>query len=278
MADAALAVADTDAVEAALNYIVDDGTPPALYVDWPEEAHKAHPPTYAVHPTPIHNGRPLRDSFNLPEHGFAFTDHLSALTEFYDSAAVERIYYPEAAALIAAHIDAPRVHVFDHTIRAGDATIVAEKGVRQPVKAVHNDYTERSAPQRVRDLLPAAEATAALERRFAIVQIWRPIGAPVESEPLAICDGSTIPETGFIRMERRYRHRTAEVYHISWNAAHRWYWFPAMTPAEAIVFKVFDTDRSAGVRFTAHTGFDLPDTPADARSRESIEIRALALF
>ena len=43
-------------------------------------------------------------------------------------------------------------------------------------------------------------------------------------------------------------------------------------------FKVFDSDASAGVRFTAHTSFDDPTTRPDAKIRESIEMRAFAFY
>ena len=81
-----------------------------------------------------------------------------------------------------------------------------------------------------------------------------------------------------LRNERRYRDRTAETYHIAHNPAHRWFYFPNMTRDEALVFKVFDSDASAGVRFTAHTSFDDPTTKPDAKIRESIEMRALAFY
>ena len=51
-----------------------------------------------------------------------------------------------------------------------------------------------------------------------------------------------------------------------------------MTRDEAIVFKVFDTDPGAGVRFTAHSAFDDPNTPANANIRESMEMRALVFY
>ena len=57
-----------------------------------------------------------------------------------------------------------------------------------------------------------------------------------------------------------------------------WYYFPEMVPDEVLVFKVFDSDKSKGVPFTAHTAFDHPDTPAYARPRESVESRALVFF
>jgi len=248
-----------------------------MYIDWPEEAHKERPPKYEKIAVKVENGRPVRESFTLPSHGFAFVDHLTKMNSFYDDDEVKSVYYPETEALIKQQTGAARVHVFDHTIRTADQKIVAEKGVRQPVKGVHNDYTEVSAPKRVRDLLPD-EADELLKRRFAIVQSWRAINQPILSEPLGICDGRTIPERGFIKVERRYSYRTAEVYHIAYNPEHQWFYFPKMTRDEALVFKVFDTDASAGVRFTAHTAFDDPTTPADAYPRESIEMRSLVFY
>ena len=265
-------------VEAELDYIVDDGIPPVRYVDWPEQAHKAHPATYEKHQTRIHNGRSTVGSFTLQSHGFSLVDHKTQMQDFYDEEEVVRVYYPETEELIKSTSGAARVLVFDHTVRTADELRHAERWIRQTVHAVHNDYTERSAPQRVRDLLPADEAEAALRRRFAIIQTWRSIAPTVESEPLAMCDGRSIPESGFIRNQRRYRDRTAETYHITYNPAHRWYYFPLMTHDEALVFKVFDTDASAGVRYTAHTAFDDPTSPTNAKHRESIEMRALAFF
>ena len=198
---------------------------------------------------------------------------------FFDEDEVRSVYYQETEALIQAHSGgAERVLVFDHTLRTAEQARQQADRVRKAVYSVHNDYTERSAPQRIRDFLPEAEAEAALKRRFAIIQTWRSIAPRVERDPLALCDGRTIPEEGFIPYERRYRYRTGETYHISYNPAHRWFWFPHMTRDEALVFKVFDTDASAGVRFTAHTAFDDPNTPPDAAIRESIEMRALVLY
>lgn len=277
MGQAATDTPDGAFVEAELNYVVDDGTPPVVYIDWPEEEHKARPPVYEPHRVKIENGRPRRDEFTLPTHGFTLVDHSTAIKDFYDEQEVKTVYYPETELLVKRYTGAKRVLVFDHTIRTADKKIVAEKGVREPVSAVHNDYTEKSAPQRVRDLLPAAEAEAALKRRFAIVQTWRPIST-IEAFPLAMCDGRTIPEEGFILVQRRYSYRTAEVYHIAYNPAHRWIYFPRMTRGEALVFKVFDSDRSAGVPFTAHTAFLDPTSAPDAPPRESIEMRTIAFF
>jgi hypothetical protein len=264
-------------VEANLQYIIDDGIPPVMYIDWPEEEHKAHPPTYEKRIVKIENGRPRQEEFKLSTHGFTFINHKSSVRNFYDDSNVREVCYPEVQTLIKEHTDCEKVLVFDHTIRTADEKIIAEHGVRHPVKAVHNDYTEKSAPQRVRDLLPAREAEKTLQHRYAIIQVWRPIKT-IESEPLAICDGRTIPQTGFIMLQRRYSYRTGEVYHISYSKEHKWLYFPKMTPNEALIFKVFDSEADAGVRFTAHSAFDDPSTPINASPRESIELRALVFF
>ena len=59
-------------IEADLNYVIDTGETPIIYVDWPEEEHKARPPTYEAHRCLIENGRPHQNEFSLPTHGFIF--------------------------------------------------------------------------------------------------------------------------------------------------------------------------------------------------------------
>ncbi len=279
MSDAAvLARQEQEFVESELYYVVNDGKPSIRHIDWPEQAHNDRIPVYQPRLTPIYNGRKSAGPFELHKHGFVLTPHETAMKDFFDEEEVLRVYYPEIERLILDQSGADRVVVFDHTLRTADPRRHAERWIRNTVKSVHNDYTERSAVQRIRDILPQDEAEAALRRRHAIIQVWRSVAPVVESEPLAMCDGRTIPQTGFIRNQRRYRDRTAETYHIAHNPAHRWYYFPLMTRGEALVFKVFDSDASAGTRFTAHTSFDDPTTPPGAKPRESIEMRALVFY
>lgn len=277
MAETAELISAIDFVEADMNYIVDDGIPPVRYVDWPEEEHKAHRPAYESRTMRINNGRTNIDDFTLPTHGFKLLARRTAVGDFFDEDELLKIYYPETEKLIKEQSGGQRVYVFDHTLRTADESRLAERWIRNPVHGVHNDYTERSAPQRVRDFLPE-EADALLAGRYGIIQTWRPLNKPVESEPLALIDGSTIPEVGFIPYQRRYKDRTGETYHISYSEEHRWYYFPRMTRDEVIVFKVFDTDPGAGVRFTAHSAFTDPTSPPNANIRESIEMRALVFY
>jgi hypothetical protein len=149
--------------------------------------------------------------------------------------------------------------------------------VREPVLSAHNDYTEWSGPQRVRELM-GDEAERLLGRRFAIVQLWRPISSPLESNPLAMADARSVAPEDLLVAERRYPHRVGQTYRLKYSPRHRWYYFPRMRRDEAIVFKVFDSEKDGRARFTPHTSFDDPSTPPGAPPRQSIEARALAFF
>jgi hypothetical protein len=265
-------------LRAAFNYIVDTGVPPVRYIDWPEMEGRAIPPEYRQYEMIVTDGRPLRDTFALDVHGFVFADHRTRVRDFIDAAQRERVYDPEVQALVKQVSGASDVVVFDHTIRVSDDESQRVSGARPTVKGVHNDYTEESAPRRLREIVGDAEAERRMKKRFAIVQVWRPIRGPVLVDPLGICDGRSIPREGFIRVERRYPYRTGEVYHIAHNPSHRWFWFPRMTRDEALVFKVFDSDETKPSRFTAHSAFDDPGSPPDAAPRESIETRTFAFF
>ena len=87
-------------VEADLNYVVDTGTPPVMYVDWPEEEHKAIPPLYEAHRCKIYDARPITSQFGLATHGFEMKRIPSKVIDFYDKDEVERVYNREVAAII----------------------------------------------------------------------------------------------------------------------------------------------------------------------------------
>jgi hypothetical protein len=266
-----------DQIEATLNYIVDDGSKVFTIVASPGGSDTRSGGKPDPRSITIHNGRPHANDFMLERHGFRFVRHDTKVEEFYDDDQIRRVYYPEMEALIKAESGAGRVVVFDHTLRTADDELRASKGIREVVRRVHNDYTEWSAPQRVRDILPD-EAEALLQRRFAIIQVWRPIRHPVETYPLAMADAQTLSPQDMVVSERRAPGRVGQTYAIKYNPIHKWYWFPRMRRDEALVFKVFDSVKDGRARWTAHTAFADPTSPLHARPRESIEIRTLAFF
>jgi hypothetical protein len=266
-----------DAIEASVNYLRDTGEMPFTFTGGPGSTEIRSNGTPDPRLVTIHNGRRIADDLVLDRNGFRFVDHPTSMRDFFDEDEVRRVYHAEMEALIKAETGAVRVVVFDHTLRTADDELREARKIREVVRRVHNDYTEWSGPQRVRDLLPN-EAEALLQRRFAIVQVWRPIRHPVETFPLALCDARSMSPQDFIISERRYPNRVGQTYAVTYNPDHRWYWFPRMRRDEALVFKVFDSARDGRARWTAHTAFDDPTASPNARPRESIEIRTLAFF
>jgi hypothetical protein len=170
----------------------------------------------------IHNARPLLGDLSLDRQAFILAPHETQVRDFYDKDEVRRIYEPEVEALIKRKTGASKVVVFDHTIRAADRGV--ERGHRAPVRSVHNDYTEKSGPQRVRDLLPPDEAEARLKKRFVEINVWRNISHdPVEMSPLGFVDSESIAPRDLAVCDLIYTDRTGEIYIGVYNADHRWY-------------------------------------------------------
>ncbi len=170
---------------------------------------------------------------------------------------------------------ASRVVIFDHTRRRDDG---GADGTKTPANRVHNDYTEWSGPQRVRDLFGEEEARRLGDVPFVQVNVWRPIRGPVKRSPLAVLDASSLDPDDLIGTDMVYPGRTGEIYHLAFNPAQRWLYFPEMEREEAIVIKGYDSRTDGRARFTPHTAFDDPNTRADDPPRESIEVRTLAFF
>jgi hypothetical protein len=278
MAQIAELDADPETLEATLDYFLDTGAMPVSLVGEPGgRDRRVGGGTGEPHRVTLHNGRLDIDRFALETNGFRFVHQPSRVVDFFDEEELRRVYYPEMEALVKAESGARRVVVFDHTLRTADDELREARKIREVVRRVHNDYTEWSGPQRVRDIVPD-EAEALLLRRFAVIQVWRPVRHPVESWPLAIADARSLAQSDMVVTERRYQQRTGQTYAITWNPAHRWYWFPHMRPDEALVFKTYESEKDGRARWTAHTAFADPTSPPDARPRESIEIRTLAFF
>ncbi len=266
-----------ETITAALTYAIPTTEKPVNETFGPNNIQRRRSGAQEQRSIALRNGRPRAAEFDLDVHGFAFVDHPTKMKDFFDAEELKRVYYAEAVELIKRVSGARRVVVFDHTLRSGDQSERETRLIREPVLSVHNDYTEWSGPQRVREVLPD-EAEQLLSGRFAIIQAWRAINQPIESNPLAIADARSMSAEDLITAERRYPHRVGETYQIRYNPKHEWYYFPRMRRDEALVFKVYESLKDGRARFTAHTSFEDPGTPPNAPPRQSIEIRTMAFF
>jgi len=266
-------------VEAPLSYIVPmSGKPRSLeYEPPPGVAH-----TTAVHrdyTVTIRDVRPAASALSLEREGFQLVSAATGVSDLYDQEAVRTRYYAETISLLEELTGASRVVVFDHTIRrrVPGAADRSTWSPRQPVLRVHNDYTVKSGPQRVRDLL-GDQAIDLLRRRFSVVNVWRPIRGPIQDAPLAIADAESVDAEDLVATDLLYPDRTGEIYYVKFNASHRWLYASAMREHEVMLIKCFDSAVDGRARFVPHTAFVDPTTPADALPRQSIELRTLLFY
>ena len=168
----------------------------------------------------------------------------------------------------------------------------AAGGAAAPVPRVHCDYTHEGAPRRLRQLgergifshlkkrqMTTEEVDALAAGRYAFINVWRSIDKEnaVARSPLAVCDEASVDPDEKFKYELRFPDRTGETYSLRHSEKHKWYWYPAMTHDECLVFKCFDK-RKDSTRFTFHTAFDDPSTTEASPPRQSIEVRTIAFF
>jgi hypothetical protein len=122
--------------------------------------------------------------------GFDLLELPTRVDDFLDRRQIEALYEPEVTAFLREVTGARRVHFFDHTLRASDPELRERKQVREPATLVHNDYTSNSGFVCLRESL-GDEAGVMVQRRFQILNVWRPLSDPVEDYPLALVDSRT---------------------------------------------------------------------------------------
>ncbi|MEQ8661674.1 MAG: CmcJ/NvfI family oxidoreductase [Gammaproteobacteria bacterium] len=263
-------------VQARLNYLAESEHAPAYYLYETAPGYTPPPPAVARHTVTVHDLRPALATATLAAHGFTFLrDALPAL-DFLDDAAVRAAYYPRCCELVRRATGAARVLAFDHNVRDAALAATPGTGVREPVRFVHNDYTARSGPQRVRDLL-GADSAATLAAGYRFINVWRPLRGPVTDQPLAVCDASSMAPGDFVATDLRYADRTGEIFTVRHNPAHRWYYLAGMQADEVLLLECFDSTARTG-RYTAHSAFRHPAAAPDAPTRRSIEVRTIASF
>ncbi len=234
-----------------------------------------------THPVTIADLRPIADQLSLDLEGFELHQHQTTVRDFYDDAEVEQVYFPEIEALLQRHLGASRVVIFDSTRRADSPAGAPNRdGARGPASRIHVDYTKLSGPQRLRDILGNEEADRLTKSGARIVQVnvWRPIRGPVLRAPLALADASSVRADDLIATDQVFPDRVGEIYHLAYDPDQRWYYAPRMTRDEVLLIKGWDSLNDGRARFTPHSAVNLPDTPADAPPRESIEIRTLVII
>ena len=68
-----------------------------------------------------------------------------------------------------------------------------------------------------------------------------------------MCDAQSVTTGDLVPQDLIYRDRTGEIYGLTYNPAHRWYYAPAMRADEALLLKCYElADRRAGALHAAY--------------------------
>ena len=208
-------------LESTLSYLAEMPEKPYFYLSEPPPGAASRNTKGDRRTVTIHDARELPTRPSLDVEGFTLARHETSVENLYDPERVRAGYYPEMEDLVRAATGAARVVAFDHNVRCAPLAERREHGAQAPVRYVHNDYTESSGPQRVRDLFPAAEADRLLRHRFAVINVWKPIRHRVEESPLGVCDARSLRMEDLVSTELRYPDRLGEIYSVRFHPAHR---------------------------------------------------------
>ncbi len=234
-----------------------------------------------AHTVTISDMREIAEDLSVDREGFELLHHKTAVEDLYDDDAVARAYLPEIEALLRRKFGASQVVIFDVTRRSdGGAGAKNPEGLRGPASQLHVDYTAKSGPQRVKDILGEDEAARLTASGARIIQInvWRPIHGPVERSPLALADAATTRQEDLVATDQIFPDRVGEIYNVAHAPSQRWYYAPQMTADEVLLIKGWDSLDDGRARFTPHSAFHLPDMHEDAPARESIEVRSFVVI
>ena len=267
-------------ITASLKYLADVDAAAVYRVGESNQKDTEHLAKFAVQQCQVHDAREMDREFSLDREGFCLVQQPSKVTDFYRDAELEDVYEAEVKAAVMQATGADRIEIFDHTRRSSSNDVRSRRDVREPASVIHNDYSADSGINRLRDHFAGTDedVEALLQKRFAIVNVWRSINGPVLRSPLALCDALTTSSTDLVPVRRESKERVGELQQALHNPAHQWYYYPEMQMDEALLIKTFDSSLRGHTRFTLHTAIDLPGCNEQTPARESLETRCFVFF
>lgn len=260
----------------------------------------------------VWNGRTAAnaDEFHVHRTGFCIRQHLVPLPPAPSSDDLHGINawvlehaLPRACDLVLKELGEGAVGaaVFDYTMRfeVPPKDPPPQYNFRGPVAGAHGDFTDKSGPLRLHKILTNEDkqgiitstgsvtlADANLDRdkyRIVFINVWQPL-RDVHKRALALCDVRTTSLSNIYERCFIFKERRGYTYSVEYNSKQKWYYFPNMTPQEALLLKVFDTESRSpefGSHYaTPHSGLKEVGTEGrtDLPPRESIEIRTAVIL
>lgn len=188
----------------------------------------------------------------------------------FSGAKWQETYDRELTELLRQALGAQDVVVFDHTVREDDP-----HSDRKPARNVHSDYSAEGAGKRLVDILGPERAAEWSTGHYAFINVWRPVGAPINSAPLGFVRPASVQPEDWILIDLIYPDRRGHIMGLAANAAHEWLYRSRMTPEEVAFFNIYD---NRGLASIGHSAIDLVEDPSVTDIRKSIESRTLVRY
>ena len=238
----------------------------------------------------VNDARPLAGSLSLDREGFVLEHLVSGVTDYTDPAQIEALWMPAAAELIKRVSGAKWVVVWATNVRFSNRDSRSlSTPVAAPARAVHSDLRPGFDPARIGEEPVSAAAAAEMLRRMGgrtpkrwrAYNLWQQISPPPQDTPLAFCDLRSVQPGDILNGRGTDGTPDSRVFGLTFfkaNPEHRWYYFSNMLPGEAVIFSGYDPAGGPTFAQVPHNAIDLPDPPANAVPRNSIEVRGIAVF
>jgi len=232
----------------------------------------------------IENMRDSETKFLIDECGFEVVPHQSKILHFEERDDINQ-YKAETEQLLKNSLQAVYVRCYDFVHRKNVTferdTIDLNDPTRLegPAKGVHNDITSDSGPAAFERILTREEKVKYYRPgyRFRIINTWRTLVPELEDRPLALCDARSVDRDHLLASDRVLPDRVGEVYYLTYNPNHKWYWLEKQTSTELLAFVMYDTKSGPHARFCPHVSFNNPRAPKNASPRESVETRSVII-
>lgn len=216
--------------------------------------------------------------------GFLLVNSPSKVQDWTDIKEVASIYYVEARNLLQQLLPTAEIpSISSHTYRNEQhQEHFWEDGVQYGpcAAAVHNDYADFIDEEKGEVVEKFSQVQGMpQDKRYLGINIWRSVSPkPLERNPLAVCDRTTIePKDLEYNLNPNAVPRPFNAHYCKPNDEQRWYYYSSMSRDEALVFTTYDSHPEDGGIFcpTLHTAVDIPDSEG-LQERKSVEVRFFA--
>jgi hypothetical protein len=244
------------------------------------------------HTIEVRDARSIEPAPTLGTMGFELQLSPSAVSDWQKTPETVALLCSEAEELVKKVLPgAEAVAAFDQTWRDSlrsnfDSSIGGTSPALSAVARVHTDFTIASSLEKVDQLIAqkkiGPEFADKARYRRAIVNVWRAYGGGdrCTTAPLAVIDPASVAASVCFPYALVHEASAGINGSISFDPAHKWYYFPEMRPDETLLFYNFEEgateDASRCVFHAALNAAEAQNGPPPGR--KSVEVRLLVLF